>query len=162
VKDFKVVFQVAIATLVLLLPSVLSSPQIKHPYGESLNRPGTDVTRGTRLTSGDSLGSLTAGDKLKIPMADDKLKISTDGDFLSNLNADDLSSLRARDSLTLVVYDVEDIQQALIDVGFDPGPKDGRMGPRTRAAIRDFQRSNGLTPDGIVGPKTAAALQISD
>ena len=39
---------------------------------------------------------------------------------------------------------------------------DGVVGPKTRAAIKRFQRANGLEPDGIVGPKTLAAMGISD
>jgi hypothetical protein len=34
----------------------------------------------------------------------------------------------------------------------------GNFGPKTEAAVRAFQRNQGLVPDGIVGPKTWAAL----
>ena len=35
---------------------------------------------------------------------------------------------------------------------------DGDFGSKTEAALRAFQRSNGLVPDGIAGPKTWRAL----
>jgi peptidoglycan hydrolase-like protein with peptidoglycan-binding domain len=35
---------------------------------------------------------------------------------------------------------------------------DGNFGPKTKAAVEEFQSSHGLTVDGIVGPNTWAAL----
>ena len=35
---------------------------------------------------------------------------------------------------------------------------DGDFGPGTEKGVRDFQRRAGLTPDGVVGPKTGAVL----
>lgn len=52
----------------------------------------------------------------------------------------------------------KEIQTALKNAGFDPGSIDGKMGPRTRQAIKDFQKSKGFVPDGVVGPKTWSGL----
>lgn len=54
---------------------------------------------------------------------------------------------------------VAEIQTRLNAMGFDCGAVDGKMGPKTRAAVVKFQTARGLDPDGIVGPKTTAALQ---
>ena len=52
------------------------------------------------------------------------------------------------------------IQKKLIRWGYLDGEADGIYGSRTAAAIRHFQKANGLTPDGIAGPATLAALGI--
>ena len=49
-------------------------------------------------------------------------------------------------------------QVALYRYGFYRGEIDGIAGPMTRRAIRNFQRSRGLKPDGVVGMKTRAAF----
>ncbi|MCX8130454.1 MAG: M14 family metallopeptidase [Clostridia bacterium] len=46
------------------------------------------------------------------------------------------------------------IQSLLRRVGYYAGPVDGVFGAQTRQAVITFQRNNGLTPDGIVGPAT--------
>lgn len=50
------------------------------------------------------------------------------------------------------------IQFRLAELGLYTGRLDGIIGPVTKAAIRGFQRVNGLKPDGVVGPKTLAKL----
>lgn len=37
-------------------------------------------------------------------------------------------------------------------------PVNGKFGPKTEAAVRQFQRDKALVPDGIIGPKTWAQL----
>jgi g-D-glutamyl-meso-diaminopimelate peptidase len=39
--------------------------------------------------------------------------------------------------------------------------EDGIFGSRTQAAVLQFQRQNGLSADGIVGPRTSLALFLS-
>lgn len=54
--------------------------------------------------------------------------------------------------------DVAELQQRLIEMGFDPGRGDGVLGASTAAALREFQRNVGLAPDGTCGPATLTAL----
>ena len=48
----------------------------------------------------------------------------------------------------------KNIQRALKNAGFYKGTVDGKPGKRTKAAIREFQRSKGLKADGVVGKRT--------
>ena len=54
---------------------------------------------------------------------------------------------------------IKEIQAALKNAGFDPGTLDGKMGPRTQQAAKEFQRAKGLKVDGKVGPKTWSELK---
>ena len=53
---------------------------------------------------------------------------------------------------------VVQLQTRLKERGFSPGDIDGSFGPGTEAAVLAFQRSDELLADGVVGPRTAAAL----
>ena len=54
---------------------------------------------------------------------------------------------------------VLDVQKALSRAGFDPGPIDGHMGKKTKLAIKQFQKKNGLTADGVIGEKTWSRMK---
>jgi hypothetical protein len=49
------------------------------------------------------------------------------------------------------------LQKALNDAGSHLD-MDGKFGPKTEQAVRDFQKQHGLDSDGIVGPKTLRVL----
>lgn len=51
-------------------------------------------------------------------------------------------------------------QQALKDKGHDPGPVDGKMGPKTQAALKDFQKAQGLKETGRLDNETMAKLEM--
>jgi photosystem II stability/assembly factor-like uncharacterized protein len=51
-------------------------------------------------------------------------------------------------------------QEALAAAGYDPGKPDGRMGPRTAAALKKFQTDRNLSPTGELDPATITALNI--
>jgi peptidoglycan hydrolase-like protein with peptidoglycan-binding domain len=54
--------------------------------------------------------------------------------------------------------ELDGVQGALIKLGYTLGKADGMMGPKTREAVRAFQRDAGLKADGDVGPLTRGAL----
>ena len=54
-----------------------------------------------------------------------------------------------------------EIQEALVELGFDPGDVDGKMGPFTQNAIKAFQRAERIRPDGIFGPITRLAMRLA-
>ena len=56
---------------------------------------------------------------------------------------------------------VRTVQTKLKNWGYYTGSVDGIYGPKTVAAVKYFQRVNGLAQDGIVGAKTAAAMGIT-
>jgi lytic murein transglycosylase len=52
-----------------------------------------------------------------------------------------------------------EVQQRLVERGFDIGTVDGMIGPRTRAAIEAFQAAAGLPVDGRAGARVLKALK---
>ncbi|MEO6713242.1 MAG: N-acetylmuramoyl-L-alanine amidase [Mycobacteriales bacterium] len=55
--------------------------------------------------------------------------------------------------------DVAELQSRLHELGFDAGRVDGIFGPRTEAALHDFQRNVGVPPDATFGPATRRAIE---
>lgn len=53
---------------------------------------------------------------------------------------------------------IKQVQIALKKAGFYKGDIDGKQGPRTKEAIRVFQKARGLKVDGVVGKATWQAL----
>jgi peptidoglycan hydrolase-like protein with peptidoglycan-binding domain len=55
---------------------------------------------------------------------------------------------------------VKKLQQALNALGYNCGNVDGKFGPKTLAAVKQFQKAMGLVVDGRVGPKTKAKFKL--
>ena len=53
------------------------------------------------------------------------------------------------------------MQTALQKAGYDPKGVDGKYGPGTFAAVKEFQTAQGLKADGQAGPETMKALQAT-
>lgn len=56
---------------------------------------------------------------------------------------------------------VKSVQQKLKDLGYYTGSVDGTFGSGTESAVKEFQKANGLTADGIVGSRTLSTLNSS-
>jgi hypothetical protein len=54
---------------------------------------------------------------------------------------------------------IRNIQQALVNAGFNPGPIDGKSGGKTTAAIEAFQKENGIA-SGKIDKRTLRALGV--
>lgn len=56
---------------------------------------------------------------------------------------------------------VKSIQTKLKNWGYYTGSVDGIFGAKTAAAVKSFQKANGLKADGVVGTQTASKMGIS-
>jgi peptidoglycan hydrolase-like protein with peptidoglycan-binding domain len=56
--------------------------------------------------------------------------------------------------------DIKNVQQNLSDKGFYHGSVDGKIGPQTRAGIREYQRSESLPVTGRLDVETAGKLGV--
>ena len=56
--------------------------------------------------------------------------------------------------------DVRRAQALLAELGFDPGPIDGLIGPRTRTAVQTFEQAKGLPASGEVTPALIDRLAL--
>ncbi|MBD2465733.1 peptidoglycan-binding protein [Oscillatoria sp. FACHB-1407] len=54
----------------------------------------------------------------------------------------------------------QELQEHLKNRGFDPGPIDGILGPRTHSALIAFQQANQLIPNGLPDAVTREALGL--
>jgi peptidoglycan hydrolase-like protein with peptidoglycan-binding domain len=54
-----------------------------------------------------------------------------------------------------------EVQSLLIKLGFNPGPADGIIGPKTLEAVRKYQKSNGMEVDGKISEKLLEQLRKS-
>jgi membrane-bound lytic murein transglycosylase B len=78
--------------------------------------------------------------------------------------AEQLQGLPARDLVwppedrALGAGEVQALQRALMAAGHDPGAADGRMGPNTARALKDWQQAAGLVADGHASADMLARL----
>ena len=65
-----------------------------------------------------------------------------------------------RDLRALTFAERVELQDLLTAAGFDAGGSDGRIGPKTIGAIRGFQRTHGILPDGYASLDVVGRLRV--
>ncbi|MCX6633557.1 MAG: peptidoglycan-binding domain-containing protein [Acidobacteria bacterium] len=71
-----------------------------------------------------------------------------------------LSNAPIASAADLSKEDIEKVQKSLNDKGFHPGKVDGVLGHRTRAGIREYQKSEKLPVTGRLDAETAGKLGV--
>lgn len=108
---------------------------------------------GLSLVQGALIGAAAGG---ITGVASDKSQVNL-GDPVWKSGSGSAASSRAASGSGLV----RDIQSKLVQQGFDPGPADGKLGPKTRTAITQYQQKNNLLVDGNPSPELLAHMQRS-
>jgi len=66
---------------------------------------------------------------------------------------------KEEERIVLKMPNAKEIQTALKNAGFYDGEIDGVIGEKTKEAIKEFQKANGLDVDGVVGSRTWEKLR---
>ncbi|WP_081816388.1 lytic murein transglycosylase [Fodinicurvata fenggangensis] len=74
----------------------------------------------------------------------------------------DLTVSAPQEDVRLSVDQVKDMQSRLGRLGFNAGPADGKVGPMTRTAIRDYQESRGLPADAFPSRKLLRQIRSEE
>jgi peptidoglycan hydrolase-like protein with peptidoglycan-binding domain len=74
--------------------------------------------------------------------------------------AEKMGEMEKKAEMTAGSEETRKVQEALKAKGNDPGPIDGRMGPKTRAALKEYQQASGLKATGQLDSQTAEKLGV--
>ena len=132
-----------------------------HKAGDKMER-AADKTGEKAHRAADKAEAKTEQAKDKTESAWDKTKDKTREvkDKVKANTTDKMQHTTDRMNAKTEKADVMAMQQALRDKGYNPGRIDGVMGPRTSAALRDYQRKEGLQATGRRDDETAMKLGL--
>jgi len=117
--------------------------QATAPSGEQKDKAKSGSSMGTDATKDTGKSDMKSSDTMK----SDGMKSAKGAKSGHMAKAGNAEHVRA-------------IQQALKDKGHDPGEIDGKMGPKTQAALKDFQSKEGLKATGRMDAETMTKLGV--
>ena len=138
-------------------------------YTRQVNTPGDTLNvRDAANAKGDKLGELAHGSTVEVyGLADNGWVLIQQGSLRGWVNGKYLAEYSAKPELTRILKlkspnmrgeDVRWAQSRLNALGYNSGTPDGIFGPNTDKAVKAFQRANGLSQDGDIGPNTWAKM----
>jgi len=136
----------AFSTLTVLLASGCATTRAHKP----------DASQNPQQQIADLQSQLVAKDQ---EIADLKYQVESSRQALPSTNFSSSSGSDSSNILRVSGVSGVEVQRALLRAGYDPGPIDGKLGKKTKSAIKSFQRKQGLTADGVIGEKTWSALK---
>ena len=72
------------------------------------------------------------------------------------------SSMAAQEPAPATPRFVREAQRTLRELGYQPGPVDGQVGPKTKDALAKYQRSERIQVTRRLDPETMARLDIHE
>jgi peptidoglycan hydrolase-like protein with peptidoglycan-binding domain len=151
-SDMKKTHSTVLSSLVLSGAVLVMAPQAWSQTGGSSGGSSPSGSEKSSEPSGSGSSRGTSGTGSSSSGSD----VQTQRDRSGSMG----SSRRASGSGHISKDKVKEVQAALKSKGMDPGPEDGVMGPKTQAALREFQKSNSLQATGRIDEKTASALGV--
>ena len=115
-----------------------------------------DAAQNPQRQIADLQSQLVAKDQ---EIADLKYQVDSSRQSLPTTNFSSGNDSDSSNILRVAGVSGTEVQRALLRAGYDPGLIDGKLGKKTKSAIKSFQRKKGLTADGVIGEKTWSALK---
>jgi peptidoglycan hydrolase-like protein with peptidoglycan-binding domain len=125
-------------------------------FAQSSNKPASSPSTSPSMDKPSSAPSASPGTSTTDPAKSTSDSMKSDSMKSDSMKAEKMSKPAAGGNRE----QVKAVQQALKDKGHDPGTVDGVMGPKTRGALKDFQKKEGMKDTGRIDQETMTKLGV--
>ena len=115
------------------------------------------ATLGTKAKESDALKARVDALETQVTSLSQRLDETSAGSQTTE-GGSTRSNIRIKTASSKTRLSIRQAQKALVTAGFYKGAVDGKEGPLTQKAIKEFQQAHGLKADGVMGPATSEAL----